>query len=258
MSARMIAASIVGASLLISAADAQDLSAVEMPRGYKALDLPKDFGGMALAGALVQLSDKRGFRYLGHLTDCGLPEKALQVVPALGPDAQISQRRVNVDLGVGAKLLRLFSLEMNTDRVAQVEVILGPVVDEMVVPIRVLSAALAHGETLNERCGAFIAQDNVFWVNNALKAESLTIRLLDETGAGITASATELRGVVSGIGASADVEVGSGGALLIRKPLYIAFRDAPPVELLTGNIELFSEDDVEKPVGVTFGDEVYK
>lgn len=239
-------------------AAAQSLPELPMPRGFRALEMPADFGGRALAGSLVQISPQRGFRYLGHLSDCGLPNQALAVLPSLGPDAQVSNRKLNVDISIGAKILQFFSVDVDADKVSRMQVTLGPVVDEMVIPIAVVSAARANSTVLRQRCGDFLKERNVFWVNNALKAEGLTIQLLDEAGAAISASAAELKGVASDVSASTAVRIGTGGVLVVDKPVYIAFRDAPPFELLTGDVSLFSVDEnVESPM-LVYGDEIFQ
>lgn len=237
---------------------AQDLTDIQMPRGYRALELPGDYGGRPLAGSLVQISPDRGFRFLGHLSDCGLPSRPLEVLRSLGADTQVSQRELELDISIGARLLELFSIRADADRIAKIRVTLGAVVDEMVIPIAVVSAARANADVLRERCGSFLREPNVYWVNNALKTDRLLIEFLDDSGASISASAANVRGVAQDVSAEAAVRFVSGSVIIVDKPVYIAFRDAPPLELLTGDLSLFSTDDSEKATSFTYGDEVYE
>lgn len=233
------------------------LERVPLPRGYLALDMPRDFGGASLAGALVQLSSKRGFRYLGHLRDCGLPEASLRPIPGIAGLAATSRHAFRLEAGAGATLLRLFSLELKGEAGRQLEVTLGEATDEMLVPIGVVGAARANERILRERCGEVLALQNVFWVNSALRVQEIRIRLLNAAGGRVAGSAEEIGAQVAGLKAQADVSVSTEGEIVLRRPVYIAFRDAPPAELLTGRIQLHSVTANSTPPPVTFGDEVY-
>jgi len=229
----------------------------DLPRGFRALEMPQDLGGLPLAGALVQISRQRGFRYIGHLQDCGLSPEALRPIPGLGAHASVSRQRLRVEAGIGASLLRLFSLELKSDAARQLEIRFENVVDDMVIPLAVLSSARAQASVLRERCGELLAQPNVFWVNNALRADRVVVRLLDSAGAQLRGSADQLGNAVTGLQGNAAAAVSAEGEITNNRPVFIAFRDAPPAELLTGRLGLFSTAIDRGPPQLTYGDEVF-
>ena len=232
------------------------LERVEFPRGYRSLDMPRDFGGLPLAGALVQITRGRGFRYIGHLRDCGLPANVLTPIPAPVGLASVSRTAIRAEGGMMGSLLRIISLELRSDAAKAVEVVLEGASDEMIVPLAVVGAARSNDAVLRERCGHVLGLNNVYWVNNALSVTGLRISLLNAAGGKMVASAAQLGSYVSGFEGRADVSVSAEGEIVVKRRMFVAFRDAPPAELLTGKIQLQSVQPSGGPI-VVFGDEVY-
>ncbi len=247
----------IGVWVAVPARAAGLLEGIDLPRGYQPLDMPRDFAGASLVGALVQISPRRGFRYLGHLRDCGLPEQVLRPLSGLAGLATLSRRTLKVNAGIGATFLQAFGLELKGDSTSQIEITLGAAIDEMLVPIAVVGAARAHDAALKQNCGDVLRAANVFWINNAIRVDSLTVRLLDARGASVAATAEQLGAAIGNLNAQASVAATADGLLEIRRPVYIAFRDAPPAELLTGRIQLHSNQPQGKEPVVVFGDEVF-
>lgn len=240
-------------------AQAQDLlSQLQLPSGYVSLDVPRDFGGKPLAGALVQLTRGRGFRYLGHLSDCGLPSQVLTPIPGLMGLPVSARRGFKVDAGLGAAFLRLFKIELSADSAKQVEIQFGAGSDEMLVPLAVVGSAKANSAALLQNCGEVLRLANVYWVNSAVKVDQIRVTLLSENGAKLAGSADQLAGTLTGLNGRTDVSLSANSEIVISKPVYIGFRDAPPAELLTGRIQLQSlaPEQPDKPA-ITFGDTVY-
>jgi len=247
----------IGIGIAVPARAAGLLDGIDLPRGYQPLDMPRDFAGASLAGALVQLSPRRGFRYLGHLRDCGLPEQVLRPLPGLLGMASLSRRTLKVNASIGATFLQAFGLELKGDSTSQIEITLGAAIDEMLVPMAVAGAARAHDAALQQKCGDVLRLANVFWINNAIRVDSLKVRLLDARGASVAANAEQLGAAIGNLKAQASVAATADGLLEIRRPVYIAFRDAPPAELLTGRIQLYSLQPPGQDSMMVFGDEVF-
>lgn len=177
------------------------LQHLEIPRGYQPLDYPRDFGGASLAGQLVQLSRGKGFRHLGHLRDCGLPESALKPTSGLVGLAALSRKSARLEASITATFLSLFGLEFKGDAARQVEITLDGAIEEYLSPLAVVGAARAYDELLQERCGNLLRLANVYWINSAIKVEKLSLRLLNSAGGQLAGSAQELGAYVSGLAA---------------------------------------------------------
>lgn len=233
------------------------LEQLPLPRGYQPLDYPRDFGDASLAGSLVQLSRGKGFRPLGHLRDCGLPDSATKPLSGLLGLTSVSRKTLRMEGSVTASFLRLFGLELKGDADRQAEISLQSATEEYIVPLAVVSAARANDAVLRQRCGNLLKLSNVYWINSAIKVDRIRLRLLNSAGGRLGGSAQELGAYVSGLDAKAGVSVSSDGEIDIRKPVYIAFRDAPPAELLTGEIQLQSVGASAPFSAVEYGDEIY-
>ncbi|MFK8251621.1 hypothetical protein [Ancylobacter terrae] len=233
------------------------LEQLSVPRGYVALDYPRDFGGNPLVGMLVQISRSKGFRPLGHLSDCGLPASALKPLPGVIGLLGLSRQKARVSGSAAATFLGLLGLELKGEANRQIEITIEGATEEALVPIAVVGAARSNAALLKERCGDILKLPNVFWINSAIRVDRLRLRLLDASGAALAASAQQLGPYVSGVEGKVDISLAADGDLDIRRTVYVAFRDAPPSELLLGAIQLHSTEFAQPDKDVEFGDEIY-
>jgi hypothetical protein len=227
-----------------------------LPAGYQPFDWPRDYGRLPLPGSLVQITVDKGFRYLLPLKDCGIDPIAL--IPEPGyialPSIKFDSRRSAEVLSALQKVLNL-GASGATARTIEIE--LGAVSDEMIVPAAVIANALEKAETVKQKCGKYLEAKNVYWINNALKSEyfHLTFRNTEEEA--IKVSADNLSSYIGSVTADVHVKALTDGRVRVGIPLYIGFRDAASSELLTGEVHRYSLPEEQQPQLMEIGDDVY-
>lgn len=220
-----------------------------LPPNFQPFPWPRDFGTLPLAGALVHISETEGFRYMMPLTECGLDPDALR--PDQGKIAiQSTSIRVEANATLDA-LIRLVTFGITAQSATATDVKVGQSVAEIVPAGRVLLNARKNRAVLLEKCGAFLRQKGMFWIQEAIKSDGVEIRFYDQAGAQLKASTDSLAEFVSKVAAGVDVSATHEGAVRVSAPLYVGFHDAHAAELLTGELT------VEQALALAKGDEVF-
>ena len=228
-----------------------------LPTGYQPFEWPRDFGGLPLVGALVQISPTQGLRYLITLEECGLDKEVLRPIPGtIALPSFALNSSANASLGVG--LVKAINLEASAKRAASLMVDVGLTTDEMILPGRVLENAKKNRDTLITRCGNFLNGPGTYWISNALKSQSFTLVFRDEKGGKITVTANQLPQFVSKASVDVDISVTADGSVAVKTPVYVGFRGAAPSELLTGEPRWAFSKTSEVPLDhLISGDEIF-
>lgn len=227
---------------------------VVLPTGYQPFEWPRDFGGLPLAGALVQISPTQGFRYLITLQECGLDKEVLTPIHGVMaiPSFTLDE---SADANLAFGLIKVVNLEASAKAAKKIKVEVGLTTDEMLIPGRIVQNAIKHNEKLIKQCGNFLKLKGVFWISDALKSRSFKLTFHDEKGGKIAVKAEQLPYFVSKASAGVDISATADGEVEVRTPVYVGFRYAAPAELLTGEIQTFTKGETGKPI--VFGDELF-
>jgi hypothetical protein len=124
----------------------------------------------------------------------------------------------------------------------------------------VLTSALSHAVELKRLCGNFLADKNSFWIPTAIVSDEFEITYSSRSkgNLGLTADAgARIEAFVKAkFGLSTKGDVTEKGAIRYKGDrLFIGFREAYPVELLTGRTATFSGN--EDVTSLRMGDFVY-
>lgn len=229
-----------------------------LPQGFTEFDWPRDFGERPLAGSLVQISELNGFRYLLPLSDCGLDGKILEPIysrVALPTHIDASDTRA---FNVTWRLPERAQFQIGIQESRTVELELFGVTEESIVSGTVLRSLKENRAVFLERCSFLLKNRDVYWIEAALKVESLTMQFRDRSGDPISISGEQIKEAIAGATITVASERLADGRLKVDFPAYIAFKRAQRAELLSARLAQLDLDEshtgeTEQPTGNIIG-----
>jgi hypothetical protein len=228
---------------------------IPLPLGYQPFEFPRDFGPQSLIGAIVTIGPKSGFSYTYHLSKCGidatalLPQEGVIALPTISwtySGSGSASAKIGGKVGGGVEGRSGDQFTINLLRPKELFVVSGDV----------LSDALIHAAELKRLCGTFLSDKNTFWIPQAIVCDELEIvySTTSSGGASIRAQASEaIKSFASAkLGIKGEGEFTEKSSIKYKgNRIYIGFREALPIELLTGQTHSFSgnEDATSLPLG---------
>lgn len=203
--------------------------------GYQTFPWPQDFGTLPLAGALVQLTPRYGFRYLIPLSECGFDSDAITPVGGVIalPSVKISH---SAGVVIRASVPAMLSFGQRAKASKTISLESGLTANELLLPGRVAQNAIKNHLVIMAKCGHLLKGKNVFWISDALRSRSFKLTFHDEGGAKISINASNLPAFVQKATSGADISATQDGSVEVVLPIYVGFRQAVPGELLTGEL----------------------
>jgi hypothetical protein len=232
---------------------------IPLPLGYQPFEYPRNFGSQPLIGAIVAIGPKRGFTYVSHLSKCGInqatliPQEGVIALPTISQTYSASGG-ASVDIGSSTTTKgegrQTGSFTVTLLRPKELFIVVGDVMTD----------ALTRADDFKRLCGNFLDKDDkyAFWIPTAIISDEFEISYAS-TGKGTAAlDATQaIKGfATSKLGLSGDGEYTANGTIKYKgERLYIGFREAYPVELLTGRSNTFTGN--ENTTTTVLGDFIY-
>jgi hypothetical protein len=215
---------------------------------------PRDFGpDRPLAGSLVEIRDRGRFNYIAPLTKCGLDSSVVWPIPTTMAFATIDT--VDVESAnrneFSAWILNLTAVSRIASKVV---VEYGAPGGEMVDFFNVRQAARNKLDEVLSRCGEYLDDPNIFWINEALKVTWFKLTFLNEVGDTVAAD-VEVGKMVRG-DMERSARAARGGVVEIQAPVYVAFKQSSSTRLLK-DWNIVRESELEAALQFQ-GDFIYK
>jgi hypothetical protein len=219
---------------------------ISLPRGYARLDAPLTFGDRPFVGAVVTITQKDGLRYQTSLSTCGIDQEVL--VPSTGP-VVISSFTLNDSMSANAtvQFAKLVTLAPQAKMAKRVSVDVGPSTVETLAMWDVISNARKNKDKVDTSCKELLNQPNVYWITDAIKTKSFKLTFYDDKNAQIKVTVDNLPNFISSVAANAQGSATLDGKAEIDLPVYVAFRDAPPIQFLSNGAVLAQQTSLRQP-----------
>ena len=189
------------------------------PGGYRDLEVPSRWGDYPLAGALARLGDGSGIDWVDHLTNCGLTDAWIEDMRA----AWWSEREYSVSAILEAELSIPFAtLARLEHRAETIRIRYGKIGGETTAENGLRREIAAIRDRILELC-PILEDPDLFWIEEAIYADEVTITL--ETATGDTIRADALTGM---LGVPMRWTVSDAGVMRSEDRVYVAFRNASP------------------------------
>ena len=212
---------VVGIALVFAACSQVATERPDSPGGYRDLEVPTRWGDYPLAGALARMEGRAGLDWVDHLTNCGLSGEWIEEMRA----AWWSEREYTISSVLEAQLRMPFGgFGRLEQRAETMRIRYGSIGGETTAENGLRREVAALREQVLELC-PLIDDPDIYWIQEAIFADEVTITL--ETAAGDTLTAEILEGMV---GIPAHWTVSDAGVMRSDERVYVAFRNATPAE----------------------------
>jgi hypothetical protein len=171
---------------------------LNLPMGYKAFEWPRTFGDHPLVGAIVEIAPHTGFRYITHLSKCGLDMSVLQPTDGLLYLPNISQQ-TSIEFGLNASKAKVAATTgLSSD--SKLRYSTGPVTEKFLITGDVLMNAVDKIDLIKSHCERFLSSPNVYWISHALETKDVRFSFETKTGMKINLDASQAMNVLAKFG----------------------------------------------------------